>query len=551
MNQRLSLPVAAVALATPGLLIGLAVPAILLTDGPGMALAFVALAASTLSVASALAGIWIAARGRNFLAQLTDSIRGLPTGDAPTIFGGFFREEAEIERAFNTMAAQWRASRNALAHQAYHDQLTGLANRAAFMSRVSDALSRSGRREKVAVLFIDLDRFKAVNDSLGHGVGDGLLAAVAARLTAATGPNGLVARFGGDEFTVMVQGAAAESRAQNVAQDILDRLRLPITASGYELFVNASIGIAVASHAMPATELLRRSDVALYRAKEQGRGCYVLFDVDDHDIAPESLHLGAALRHAIERDELTLVYQPVVDLATGNITGAEALLRWNHPHLGVLPPGQFIDLAEESGEIVRLSQWVIERAARDAATLRAAVPDPSGFAVGINLSSREFLDPSLPARISAALAQADLPGEGICVELLEGILVSNIQTATEVISNLHAIGVEVAIDDFGTGYSSLSYLQALTVDVLKIDQSFVARIGHDARSGPIITAILDLAGALGMHVIAEGVETREQATHLRRAGCISAQGHHFAQAMPLDEFVAVLELSLTAGRYAA
>ena len=551
MSQRLSLPVAAIALSVPGLLIGLAVPAILVTDGPGMLLVAVALAASTLSVASAFSGIWIAARGRTFLSQLTDSIRGLPTGDAPTIFGGFFREEAEIERAFNTMAAQWRASRNALAHQAFHDQLTGLANRASFMSRVSDALSHSARRDRVAVLFIDLDRFKAVNDSLGHGVGDTLLASVAARLTAATGSQGLVARFGGDEFTVMIEGPAAEARAQNVAQGILDRLKLPITASGHELFVNASIGIACASHAMPATELLRRSDVALYRAKERGKGCYVLFDATDHDIAPESLHLGAALRHAIERDELVLVYQPVVDLSTGTITGAEALLRWNHPHLGVLPPGQFIDLAEESGEIVRLSQWVIERAARDAATIRASLPDPSGFAVGINLSSREFLDPSLPGRIAEALEGAGLPGEGICVELLEGILVSNIKTATDVIANLHDIGVEVAIDDFGTGYSSLSYLQVLTVDVLKIDQSFVARIGQDARSGPIITAILDLAAALGMHVIAEGVETREQAMHLRRSGCISAQGHHFAQAMPLDEFIAVLELSLTAGQYAA
>ena len=449
-------------------------------------------------------------------------------------------EQAEFAQAFNSMAAQWRASRQALSHRAFHDPLTGLANRAAFMTGATEALSRSKPPDQVAMLFVDLDRFKAVNDTLGHGVGDSLLSVVAARLASAAGPDALVARLGGDEFTVLLTGRDAETRALNAADTILQRLRRPVSIGGRELFANASIGIAVGSTPTPASELLRRADIALYRAKEAGKGRFVLFQELAHDVDLDSLQLDSALRHAIERDELQLVYQPEVDLATGTVVAMEALLRWDHPHLGVLNPIHFISMAEESGEIARLGQWALERACLDTVRLRTSIPAARDLGVAVNLSASEFGDAALGPRIRTILHRSQLPASALTVELTESILVRDVPTTSATLAALRAIGIQVAIDDFGTGYSSLSYLQAFAVDSLKIDQSFVHRIGQDDRSGAIIEAVVELARALNLRVVAEGVESAGEAEYLATSGCHTAQGHFFSEPVSIEEFAEIM-----------
>jgi diguanylate cyclase (GGDEF)-like protein len=531
MRLQIELRTAALFLIVPWLVTAAALMYSFAFDAHGVDALIAAAAAAMGAFTGSALSLAFAAQGARFLTRARDALRDLPLGDDTNLAGSLIAEQEQFAQAFNTMAAQWRASRQALSHQAFHDPLTGLANRAAFMTRATEALSRSRAPEQVAMLFVDLDRFKAVNDTMGHGVGDSLLSIVAARLAAAAGTEASVARLGGDEFTILLTGLDAEARALNLGDQILQRLRRPISISGQELFANASIGIAVASAPMLVTELLRRADIALYRAKEAGKGRFVLFQETAHDVDIDAVQLDSALRHAIDREELRLVYQPEVDLATGQIVGAEALLRWNHPHLGVLSPNHFIALAEESGEISRLGQWALERACRDAVALRE-IPLADEFTVAVNLSASEFMDPALGPRIRATLRRCALPAAALTVELTESILVQNVQSTAATLAGLRSIGIRVAIDDFGTGYSSLSYLQAFAADILKVDQSFVHRIGQDDRSGAIIEAVVELAHALELRVIAEGVETVEEVRYLRAAGCHAAQGHFFAEPLP-------------------
>jgi diguanylate cyclase (GGDEF)-like protein len=552
MKFQITLKTAAITLILPWLVTALALVALLGFDAHGT-VAFVAAGAATAGAwAGCALSLAFALQSARFLTRARDALRDLPSGGAATLASSLIREQGDFASAFNAMAAQWRASRQALSHQAFHDPLTGLANRAAFMTAASEALSRSRGAEQAAVLFIDLDRFKAVNDTLGHGVGDSLLSVVAARLASSAGPDGVVARLGGDEFTVLYSGTDAEARALTAADTILQRLRKPVSIGGRELFANASIGIATGGPPILATELLRRADIALYQAKEAGKGRFVLFSEADHQLLHDPVQLEAALRHAIERDELQLLYQPEVDLRTGAIVGMEALLRWRHPHLGVLAPAEFLAMAEESGEIATLGQWALERACLDVKRLQDVDRRTQQLAVAVNLSASEFVDPALGARIRGTIRKTGVHAESIVIELTESILVRNVQETASTLAGLRAIGVQVAIDDFGTGYSSLSYLQAFAADSLKLDQSFVRRIGKDERSGAIIEAVVELARALGLRVVAEGVETAAEADYLLKAGCHTAQGHFFSEPLSVDDFEALLLLQTAhPGRSAA
>ena len=314
------------------------------------------------------------------------------------------REMQDMVISFNDMARRLLQSRQLLVRQAFIDPLTGLANRASFMSRLSSALTANHGRD-VAIVFLDLDHFKNVNDSLGHGVGDALLSIVSSRLQSSAGANMLVARLGGDEFTLLVEGPGAEARAVAVAEQIVRRMERPISVSGHELFVTASAGIAVSERRSSPTELLRRADIALYRAKSDGRSRVVLFRLSQHDVPAEQLELDSALRHAIARKQLRLYYQPEVDLRTGRIGGMEALLRWDHPHLGILTPGQFLDIAEGSGEIANISRWVIQEACEQAVAFGRGHQAARDLVVSINLTGPEFRDPGLCARLGAGCSK--------------------------------------------------------------------------------------------------------------------------------------------------
>jgi diguanylate cyclase (GGDEF)-like protein/PAS domain S-box-containing protein len=419
-----------------------------------------------------------------------------------------------------------------LLHQANHDRLTGLPNRNQFTDRVREALARRSTG-LCAVLFVDLDHFKDVNDSLGHAAGDDLLEAAAARLEGALRTGDTVARLGGDEFGVLLRGIADPSEAAPVADRILDVLQAPFEVGGSEVYVTASIGIAVAQAGGPtvAGELLRDADLAMNMAKDEGRSRSRVFQAAMHAHLLERVELEADLRRAIDRDELVLHYQPVVDIEAGRVTGVEALVRWHHPRRGLVPPMQFIPLAEESDLIVRIGRWVLDTACDQGVHLRAPTGEP--VHVGINLSARQLLDPRLVGDVRAALARSGLPASDLVLEITESVVAGNIEATRTVLDELRALGVRIAIDDFGSGYSSLRYLKTLPIDILKIDRAFVKGLGVTERDGALADAIVMLGHSLGLTTVAEGIETEMQLDHLHRAGCELGQGYLFAPPMPL------------------
>ena len=429
-----------------------------------------------------------------------------------------------------------------LAHVAVHDTLTGLPNRVLLADRLSQALRRSAREgSSVAVLFIDLDRFKFVNDSRGHAVGDELLLAVAGRLRGVVRDHDTVARFGGDEFVVVCEDRDAAAQASCIARRIADTLREPVLTDDQEVFLGASIGIAVADRGAASPEsLLRDADAAMYRAKERGRDRCEFFDAVMRTEAVARLETQSALHRAVERDELRLHYQPVVDLASGAVCGVEALVRWARPNHGLVGPGAFIPLAEETGLIVPIGRWVLEESARQVARWQEARPGQP-LAVNVNLSAAQLRQPDLIADLAAVLAASRLDPGALCLELTESTFMEEADGHGAALAALKALGVNLAIDDFGTGYSSLTYLKRFPVNVLKIDQAFVGGLGRDASDTAIVRSVIDLAHALGLTVVAEGVETAEQAAHLRRLGCDLAQGYYFARPLPPDELDALLE----------
>jgi diguanylate cyclase (GGDEF)-like protein/PAS domain S-box-containing protein len=435
-----------------------------------------------------------------------------------------------------------------LRHGALHDTLTGLPNRALFMDRLGQALARlRGRKgSDFSVLFIDLDRFKVVNDSLGHTAGDDLLMEIARRLARCVRPEDTVARLGGDEFTVLLTDVPDRAEAARVAARVQRDLSAPQQLFGQEIVVTPSIGIAhgKAEYAS-AEEILRDADLAMYRAKSRGRAGHAEFDPAMHKSAVALLRLESDLRRAVDRHELTLHYQPVVSLETGAIAGFEALVHWQHPTRGLLRPLEFVPLAEETGLVVPIGEWVLGEACRQTRAWQIKYQQP--LSVGVNLSARQFLNVDVVDTVARALAESQLPPRTLRLELTESMLMDNAPRAALVLAELRALGVSLDLDDFGTGYSSLSYLHNFRLDTLKIDRSFVARGTEAGGNWEIVNAIVSLAKGLRLTLIAEGVENDAQLEELRRLGCEYGQGYLFGRPLAAPESELVLSLKNPAG----
>ncbi len=438
-----------------------------------------------------------------------------------------------------------------LSHQAYHDPLTGLANRTRLRDRVEHVLSMPNRSaQSVALIYVDLDDFKKVNDSLGHAAGDALLRTVAERLLNATRGSDTVARLGGDEFAILLENVRTDDDVHIVAERVVRAMRAPVIVEGKEAFVGASVGIARAGidPAVPDTAdtLLRNADVAMYRAKGAGKGRHVMYERGMQEDALRRLELEAALRHAVEGNQLRLHFQPIVELDGERIVGVEALVRWQHPTLGLLPPADFIPLAEETGHIVPLGRWVLFEACRQGMRwhrLRDASGDAPPLSLTVNVSGRQLHDPSFVDDVHDALMASGFPATQLVLELTESVFLQHDGSMLERLHALKALGLRLAIDDFGTGYSSLSYLQDFPLDVLKIDRRFVEGMSRGGNEAALARTIIALGDSLSLHTIAEGVQRTAQHEQLRSLGCEFGQGFLFAHPVEADEITALLSAS--------
>ena len=418
------------------------------------------------------------------------------------------------------------------------DSLTGLEGRAWFIDRTAESLARAARHDtRVALFFIDVDRFKLINDSMGHAAGDEVLVAVARRLEACLRPYDSVARFGGDEFAVLCEDLPTEVEAAVMAKRIMHVFETPLTLASGEVFASISVGIAMPSTAEAEPEaLLRDADAAMYRVKHRGGRSYEIFDEAMRAHAESQLWMENALHRAIEGDELRLVYQPIVELATGEIVGAEALVRWEHPERGLLTPDTFIPIAEDTGLIVPIGEWVLMEACRQALHWQQRVTTGLPLRISVNLSARQFAHGDLARTVGETLQAVGIDPSVLILEVTESAVMEDTEMASRVLRQLKTLGVSLAIDDFGTGYSSLAYLQRFPVDILKIDRSFVGAL-HTPEGRAIVEASITLAHALGLSGVAEGVETMEQAACLRTLRCETAQGYLFARPMPAGDLV--------------
>jgi diguanylate cyclase (GGDEF)-like protein/PAS domain S-box-containing protein len=419
-----------------------------------------------------------------------------------------------------------------LHHDAFHDALTGLPNRALFMDHLKLAIARSRRNSSTmfAVLYLDLDRFKVINDSLGHTIGDQLLVGIADRLKKNLRPGDTVARLGGDEFTVLVEDIADEAESVQVAERVQKELSVPFTLSGREVFTTVSMGIAPSATGYErAEDILRDADTAMYRAKSLGKARYEIFDKAMHARAINLLQMETDMRRALEREEFILHYQPIVALDNFRLRGFEALVRWQHPERGFISPMDFIPVAEETGMIVPLGEWVMREACRQMNGWQKMFPLQHPLFITVNLSSKQFSQETLISTFAMILQETGVKPQSVKLEITESVVMENIDTATDMLRQLRGLGVKLAIDDFGTGYSSLSYLHRFPIDTLKIDRSFVTRMANNTENVEIVRTIVMLAQVLGMDVVAEGVETREQLKLLRDLRCEYGQGYYFSR----------------------
>ena len=441
-------------------------------------------------------------------------------------------------RCFTRDITELKLAEAQLRHGALHDRLTNLPNRALLLERVAQGLQLAERNQDYgfAVMFLDCDHFKYVNDSLGHGAGDQVLVELSQRLEADTRPGDLVARLGGDEFTLFLEGVRDVFDATRVAERVRQQLAAPFSADGQELFLGASIGIALSGSGYSRPEdMLRDADIAMYRAKTQGRGRAEVFDPAMRDRARSRLTLETALRHAVERDQLRLRYQPIYDLRTQQVNGFEALLRWAHPERGTMAPGEFIDLAEETGLIVPIGAWVLKEACRQGREWQLAHPRQDPLTIGVNLSVEQVKYHGLRDDVATALRESGLAPRTLRLEVTETLLLEDLEEVAAQLERLRALDVELVMDDFGTGYSSLSYLRRFPLDALKIDRSFVRRVGARKGDTELVRTIIALAQNLGMGVIAEGVESAAQRDRLVELGCVYGQGFLFAEPLePLE-----------------
>jgi diguanylate cyclase (GGDEF)-like protein len=447
----------------------------------------------------------------------------------------------EMIDLLNLEITQHQKTQGQLSHQALHDALTGLPNRILFMEHLTKAIQRHRRNPDYlfAVLFIDLDRFKIINDSWGHAVGDQLLIAISRLLQECSRDLDTVARLSGDEFTILVEDLQDHQDAIAIAERLLNKLTSPIHLHEQKVFSGASIGIVLgASNYHDGLELLRDADIAMYRAKALGKGRYAVFDQEMYDQTIHLSQLETNLRSALEHQDFVLYYQPIVSLETSKLVGFEALVRWQHPQKGLIAPGEFIAIAEDTGLIIPIGEWVLHRACQQLYAWQKELPEADTLHISVNLSSKQIKQFDFVDKLSQILVDTGLQGSSLKLELTETMLMDQGEKTIELLTQIKQLQVQLSIDDFGTGYSSLSYLHRFPVDTLKIDRSFVSQITAEGNNCEIVKTIVTLAHSLGMKAIAEGVETSHQATHLTNLGCEAAQGYFFAK--PLNQVDAEL-----------
>lgn len=451
--------------------------------------------------------------------------------------GATYASEALGARLLNSRdATNSKDIQEQLRRLAFHDPLTLLANRALFRDRVEHALAVSKRSDRgVAMLFIDLDNFKTINDNFGHGQGDRVLSATAQRLIQCTRSGDTVARLGGDEFAVLLENLSSQEPVIEIAGRIVTALLEPFPFLGSDLHVAASIGVAFATPNDGVEELLRNADVAMYSAKAQGKGRYAIFVAEMPDVANKRLQVEAELAQALTNDQFQLHYQPIVELRSGYLLGVEALVRWRHPKRGLVAPGEFLGIAEDSGQMVALGRWVLRQACAEVNVWQARLPEGRQVRVAVNVSVGQLRDSDIVADVTRALHESQLDPGCLVIEVTESVLMHNTESMLVKLNQLKKLGVRIAIDDFGTGYSSLSQLQDLAVDIVKIDRSFIHGIEANSVSEAIVQAIVNMAQALNFYVVAEGVETESELAAMKQLKCDAAQGYYLCEPLPAEE----------------